>query len=182
MSASKTPVSQNDLAACVTAALQRRRSIRAYTKQDVTDAQLMTILEAGRWAPSGLNNQPFRFLALKRGDQRIPELAPLTKYSHIVEQAAALIGVFLFKENMYHQLKDHQAAGACVQNIMLATHALGLGSVWLGQMMNNAPKVLHTLKLSEEQYEFITFIALGHPQKEGVPSRKPLEEYMLESL
>lgn len=93
-----------------------------------------------------------------------------------------MVGLFLHKESLYHQLKDHQSAGSCLQNMMLAAHALGLGSVWLGQMMNHAPEVLNVLGLNESEYEFITFLAVGHPAKEGNSSRKPLEEYMLEQL
>lgn len=166
----------------VLSAIHDRRSIRKYTDAPVTDEDLRAILDAGRWAPTGLNNQPFRFLVVRKGDARVAALAEQTKYSHIVEGADALIGLFLHKETMYHQLKDHQAAGGCLQNMMLAAHSLGYGSVWLGQMMNNAPQVLAALELSEDEYEFIAFLAVGTPAKDGSSSRKPLEEYMLETL
>ncbi len=39
-----------------------RRSIRQYTEKAVSREDITAILEAGRWAPSGLNNQPWRFL------------------------------------------------------------------------------------------------------------------------
>ena len=39
-------------------ALHERRSIRKYTDEPVSREDLTAILQAGRWAPSGLNNQP----------------------------------------------------------------------------------------------------------------------------
>ena len=161
-------------------ALLKRRSIRKYTDREITREEITAMLEAGRWAPSGKNNQPFRFLVVRADDDRMPALAECTVYSHIVKNAPVMIGVFLDKNSLYHELKDHQSAGGCIQNIMLAAHSLGLGTVWLGQMMNNADQVLDVLKLDKEQYEFITFIAVGEPAQEGSSSRKPLEEIMLE--
>lgn len=166
----------------VLAALQERRSIRKYTDREVTREEITAMLEAGRWAPSGKNNQPFRFIAIRRNDPRIARLADCTIYSHIVHNAALMIGVFLDKNCLYHELKDHQSVGGCIQNIMLAAHSLGLGSVWLGQMMNNAEQVLDVLTLDTDKYEFITFIAIGEPAQEGTSSRKPLEDIMLEQF
>jgi len=163
-------------------ALQERRSIRKFTDREVTREEITAMLEAGRWAPSGKNNQPFRFIALRRNDPRMDALADCTIYSHIVHNAALMIGVFLDKDSLYHQLKDHQSAGGCVQNIMLAAHSLGLGSVWLGQMMGNAGQVFEALSLNPDKYEFITFIAIGEAAQEGTASRKPLEDIMLEQF
>jgi nitroreductase len=38
---------------------------------------------------------------------------------------------------MFDSVKDHQTAGACIQNMLLAAHELGLCAVWLGQILNN---------------------------------------------
>ena len=164
----------------VLTALLERRSIRKYTDRTVTSEEITAMLEAGRWAPSGKNNQPFRFLVVRADDARIDALADCTIYSHIVKNAPVMIGVFLDKNSLYHELKDHQSAGGCIKNIMLAAHSLGLGSVWLGQMMNNAEQVLDVLSLDKDNYEFITFIAIGEPAQEGSSTRKPLEDIMLE--
>ena len=42
--------------------IQKRRSVRVYKSGKVSDAQLNTILEAARWAPSGANTQPWEFV------------------------------------------------------------------------------------------------------------------------
>ncbi|MFH1578307.1 MAG: nitroreductase family protein [Candidatus Omnitrophota bacterium] len=41
--------------------IKHRRSIRKYTKKLPKDTDIERLLEAARWAPSGLNNQPWRF-------------------------------------------------------------------------------------------------------------------------
>lgn len=163
-------------------ALKERRSIRHYTGEPVPDDAVRAILEAGRWSPSGLNNQPFRFLVLRKSDPRFAALSELTKYTRLVMDSDVMIALFLDKSATYHEHKDHQSAGACVQNMLLAAHAQGLGAVWLGQMLNNAPKVLEALALSPDAYEFITVIPLGHPAEAGSANRNPIEDYMLEAF
>jgi nitroreductase len=166
----------------VLAAIFGRRSIRRFTAEPVSTEALRTILEAGRWAPSGLNNQPWRFLALWPGDPRAKALEDCTKYAHILRGAGALVAVFLDREAMYSELKDHQTAGAAIQNMLLAAHALGLGGVWLGEIVNQAPQVLQVLGLDSEAYAFMALLALGHPDQKGSSSRKPLEELMIGEL
>lgn len=170
-------------------ALLGRRSVRKFTDQPVGVEDLRRILEAGRWAPSGLNNQPWRFLVVRAGDPRQAALAELTKYGHIVRDAQALIVVFLHKPAMYHEGKDHQSAGACIQNLLLAVHGLGLGGVWLGEIINQEAPVMEALHLDSGEYRLMAVIALGHPAQPssrldgaGGSVRRPLEELLLEAL
>lgn len=162
--------------------MRERRSVRRYTDEPVTTEQIRTVLEAGRWAPSGLNNQPCRFLVVRPGDPRKEQLEECTKYGHVVREAGVLIAVFLDREAMYHPMKDHQGAGACIQNILLAIHGLGLGGVWLGEIVNQADQVLDVLGVDREGYELMAVIAAGHPAKPGSSSRKELSELLLEEL
>ena len=143
-------------------AIRNRRSIREFTEQPVTRDTLNRVITAGIWAPSGLNNQPWRFVIIR--EKEIHEkLAALTHYGHIVKAAPALIAVYLDQEKMYDSVKDHQAAGACIQNMLLAAHELGLGAVWLGQILKNKDKVNDVLQLSS-QYDLMAILALGYPQ------------------
>ena len=169
-------------AAAVLAAIRERRSVRKYTAEPVGREGLLAVLDAGRWAPSGKNNQPWRFLVVTAGDPRRETLAGLTKYRPIVASAGALIVVLLDKSVMYNQVKDHQSAGAVIQNMLLAAHAMGLGAVWLGEILNREPEVLGALGLSPAAYELMVVIALGRPAAAGVSSRKPLEDLMLEPI
>ena len=45
--------------------IQKRRSVRVYKSGKISDAQLSTILEAARWAPSGANTQPWEFVVTR---------------------------------------------------------------------------------------------------------------------
>jgi len=163
-------------------AIKSRRSIRKYTDDPVSREELTAILEAGRWAPSGLNNQPCRFLVVMAGDSRQEALAGCTKYSHIIMAAKVLVVVFLDKSKMYHPLKDHQTAGACIQNMLLAIHALGLGGVWLGEIVNQAEEVFNVLSLDQGSYELMALITLGRPATQGASTRMDLASYLLEEF
>ena len=160
-----------------------RRSIRKYTTEPVGKKQLMEIIKAGTWAPSGLNNQPWRFVTIK--DQKILfELAQLTTYRHIIENAPACIAVFVDTKAMYHEVKDHQAMGACIQNMLLAAHALGLGAVWLGEILKNAETVRVLLDMPEAM-DLMAVVALGHPaeqNKTSQRSRKEVKEVLLREV
>ncbi|MDY7002349.1 MAG: nitroreductase family protein, partial [Thermodesulfobacteriota bacterium] len=105
-----------------------------------------------------------------------------TKYAHIVKAARTLIAVFLEKRAMYHSMKDHQSAGACIQNMLLAAHALGLGAVWLGEIVGREAEVLEVLGLNQDAYQFMAVLALGRAAHPGASSRKPLSELLLEEI
>ncbi|MRR36083.1 hypothetical protein EG829_15680, partial [bacterium] len=67
-------------------AIKTRRSIRKFTDQVVPDEMIDAVLEAGRWAPSGMNNQPWRFAVIRDRDIR-ESLSSLTKYGSVVSSA-----------------------------------------------------------------------------------------------
>ena len=50
--------------------IRRRRSIRKYDPRPVPEEDLMRELEAGRWAPSGANIQPWAFLVVEDAERR----------------------------------------------------------------------------------------------------------------
>ncbi len=155
--------------------IKTRRSIRKFTSQDIEDTQVKQILEAGTYAPSGLNNQPWRFAVIKDKETQ-NSLASHTHYSTIIEGAPLCIAVFLDVNESYDRTKDIQAIGACIQNMLLAIHALGLGGVWLGEILKNKDGVSKILK-APKNLELMAVIALGHPaEKGGKKSRKNLEE------
>ncbi len=159
-----------------------RRSVRQYTDQPVTKAHLMEIIKAGTWAPSGLNNQPWRF-AIVKNKTMLFDLAQLTTYRHIIEKAPACIAVFADTKAMYHDVKDHQAIGACIQNMLLAAHALGLGAVWLGEILKNADEVRTLLELPEAM-DLMAVLAVGHPADQGKKSssRKEISGVLLKTI
>ncbi|HEB49994.1 MAG TPA: nitroreductase family protein [Desulfobulbus sp.] len=162
-------------------AILGRRSIREFTDQPVTTAQLHKIVTAGIWAPSGLNNQPWRFVLIRDKDTA-GRLAEQTRYGRIVESAPALIGVFLDTEAMYDPVKDHQAAGACIQNMLLCITEMGLGAVWLGQILQNKHRVNEILGL-DPRYDLMALLAVGHPAHRNQRSRRrPLADFILNDI
>ena len=94
----------------------------------------------GSWAPSGLNNQPWRFVIV-RDSQLRSDLADCTKYGKIIRNAPVCIAVFMDQSKSYDRVKDLQAIGACIQNMLLSIHDLGLGAVWLGEILNKKGKL-----------------------------------------
>ena len=158
--------------------IKTRRSIRQFTSAEVDDSTIDRIIEMGTWAPSGLNNQPWKFVIVKN-KATIDALSSLTRYSHIVKGAPVLIAVFLDNAQSYNRIKDIQAVGACIQNMLLAIHALGLGGVWLGEILNNRKSVETVLK-APEGCELMAVVAFGRSAQDGGPgNRKPVEEMIL---
>jgi len=156
-------------------AILNRRSIRKYTKEVVSDEKLMEILEAGRWAPSGLNNQPWRFVIIK---DRKDKLAAFTRYSHVIKEANLCIAVFLDHGSSYDRTKDLLAIGAAIQNMLLSAYSLGIGTCWLGEILNKKEKVNALLEVSQEM-ELVAVIALGYPNEKSTSTRKEIDKLVI---
>ena len=158
--------------------IRTRRSMRKFESEEIDGATVEKIIEMGTWAPSGLNNQPWRFVVVK-GKEIKDKLAQQTKYSRIIENAPVCIAVFLDNAASYDRVKDIQAIGACLQNMLLAIHAMGLGGVWLGEILKNREEVEKLLGVPES-CELMAVIAFGKPaQKAGEGRRKPLDQVIL---
>lgn len=157
-------------------AIRNRRSVREFTGDPVSADELDRLLEAARWAPSGLNNQPWRFMHIT-DRSLIVELSELTRYRGVVAGATALIAVFLDATEMYDRTKDLMSAGAAIQNILLAAHDIGLGACWLGEILARRADVESLMDVSSD-LEFVALIALGR----AVPRERPGVRHPLESL
>jgi nitroreductase len=159
-------------------AIYERRSVRNFTEAPIERRVIQEILRAASWAPSGLNNQPWRFAVL--WDHGVKEeLGRLTRYGAVLKNAAVLIPVFLDKDSCYDRVKDCQAIGACLQNLLLAVHSHGLGATWIGEILKNKEKVLAILELPE-RLELMAVVAVGHPLHHNQTShRKPIEELVV---
>ncbi len=154
------------------------RSVRRFTAKPVSDDFIKRILEAGRWAQSGLNNQPWRFSVIK--EKKLKDaVAANTKYGFVVKEAPACIAVFLNTQDMYDRTKDVQAVGACIQNMLRAAHDLGLGAVWLGEILTHRVQVEKMLGVPE-YCELMALIAVGWPAENPPKAeRKDLSELVL---
>lgn len=159
----------------VVEAIRTRRSVRQFTREAVSEEVVNEVLESGSWAPSGKNNQPWKFAVIR--DRALREsLASLTHSGPIIREAAVCIAIFLDQSRVYDRTKDVQAVGACIQNMLLAIHSLGLGGVWLGEIIKNKEKVKELLD-GGENLELMAVVAFGHPAKRpGDGERDPLEK------
>ena len=140
--------------------LKSRKSIRNFIFKKIDNDTIRDILECGRWAPSGQNNQPWKVtIVIHPTVKRM--LAELTTSGGIIESAYVNLAVFLDLEKIYDRVKDIQSIGAFIENILLAVHAKGLGAVWIGEILKNKEKVNEIFKYTYKKYELMGVIAIG---------------------
>lgn len=103
----------------------------------------------------------------------------MTIYNSFVSKADCLIVVFLDKAQSYHYVKDVQAIGACIQNMLLQATALGIGSCWIGEILNRAEDV-NSLTGVSDNMELMAVIALGYSSDNiEQPIKKPLNDLLI---
>ncbi len=184
--------------------IHARRSVRTFSRDEVTDEEIKVILHAANEAPSAHNQQAWRFIVLRGGKKE--ELAHLvtTRSASFPRPAAALLrmgaksiisapiviavantgdlirhGTELFKVDKetahdFFRTMEIQSSAAAVQNILLAATSLGLGSVWLGVLYLIKDDVLRFL--GEPGGEFMAVVPVGRPAKVGSgPRKQPVE-------
>jgi len=155
--------------------IKQRRSIREYKKKIPPEEDIEKILEAGGWAPSGLNNQPWRFLVIKDKAEK-NKLSGFTRYGDIIKDAPVVIVVCMDIADSYNRDKDLMAIGACIQNMCLEAHSLGLGTCWMGEILNRKTEVCKFLNLDKE-LELMAVVTLGYSGEDITKGcRKPLKE------
>jgi len=159
--------------------IKNRRSIRKFeTDKEIPPNIIKEIILAGSFAPSGHNNQPWRFVIIRDNDKK-QKLSQLTAYGNIVKSSNTLIAVFINHKHSYDRDKDLMAIGACIQNMLLYITSIGLGAVWLGEILKNKDKVREILDISADN-ELMALLALGYPaQNPKSPGRKSVEELIL---
>lgn len=157
-----------------------RRSVIRFEKTPIDDEKLQSILEAGRWAPSWLNRQPWRFIVITDQGikESISEHVP-TIYSLGIKEAPICLAVYVDpKEDPYHFVEDGAAA---TQNMALAAHSLGLGSCWVGVFDLNSKKGSAETRIKEilkvpKTYRVISLLPVGIPKYIPEKSRKELTQ------
>lgn len=157
--------------------IKTRRSIRKFKEEPVPDNLIYEILEAGRWSPSGKNNQPWRFVVIKNKSVK-ESLASLTKYSSIVKNSDFCVAVFYHTPSGYDRDKDLMSIGSCIQNMLLQAHSLNIGSVWLGEILKNKGKINPILEVDQEN-ENMALIAFGYSDEEADSDRISMNEILI---
>ncbi|MFW9838962.1 MAG: nitroreductase family protein [Candidatus Thorarchaeota archaeon] len=154
-------------------AIRERRSIRKYLADDVDDEALETILQAGRWAPSASNKQPWHFIIIKDANMR-KKLAEIHNYGRFMRESPVVIVVLgdPSKHHRYHLADPHQA----VQNMLLAAYSLGLSTCWMGVRDTDLEPQFRDALDIPENLRVICSVSLGHGDQERTSSRFSLEE------
>lgn len=168
-------------------AIMNRRSIRQFEPTPVDETDLYKILEAARYAPSWHNSQCWRFIIVKdeatreKLSQTVP---PTNRGSKAVREAPVVIvlcaelghsgyikGELIPDKGQYWYMFDVALAA---QNLMLAAHALGLGTLNVGYF--NPLQAARVLEVPEGT-TVVELIPLGYPAINAVaPPRKELSE------
>jgi nitroreductase len=166
-------------------AIKGRRSIRSYTEEEVTDEELNTILEAATCAPSACNKQSWKFVVVRK-TETIEKLYKAASYStqHQIFVKKAKVAVVVCSDlNVYKTFPNKERAlslftiqetAAATQNLLLATHALGLGACWVS--LFSEEQVKEALDLPKDIRPLV-IIPLGHTKSKTNPKpRKPLKD------
>ena len=152
--------------------IKTRRSIRRYESTPVSKEELDKILEAGRWAPSADNSQPWRFIALRSQEVR-KKLADMLTWGRFLSQAPLGIVVTVNPRASSHPMEDGAAA---TQNILLEAHSLGLGACWIGAYGAGYEESAKKLLNVPDYERLIAVIAIGHPAESPQGTRRKLDE------
>jgi len=174
--------------------IRTRRSIRRYKPDVVPDDVLEAVLEAARWAPSWKNTQCARFIVVRDAVLKDALAECLLQISvpdgkrdnpskkAIIGAPVVIVGCALLGKSGYDAGEPATDKGdwymfdvaLAMQNLALAAHALGLGTVQVGQF--DAARVTALLGIPEG-HAVVSLTPLGYPEQEGKnPGRKELSE------
>jgi nitroreductase len=157
--------------------LKTRRSIRRYKPDPVPEEMVEQLLEAGRWAPSASNRQPWEFIVVRDEAirQQVAQHAAFyfIRWAHVGE-APLLIVLCGNARNPAYRRFLHEDVGLAGAQIMLQAKALGLGTCWIGALDRKA--VAGILKIPDH-VEIVGLLTVGFPAEDPPPPpRKPLSE------
>jgi nitroreductase len=184
--------------------IRSRRSIRAYKEDPVPEEVLNYILEAARWAPSSANSQPWDIVVVKNPEtkeriqdsvkrciSRIGELRdfPFLKTfsgNYMLEAPVQLVVCadprFKYVSMMHKvdmDIEDFAMWGSismAIQNILLAAHSCGLGSV---VFTNFFPEDVKQLLDIPDPLKVVCILPIGYPnQQKEPPIRRSLDDFV----
>ena len=181
-------------------AIAARRSIRKFKDEPIPDEALQAILTAAIQAPSSKNRQPWRFVVVQ-SDRRTEMVRVmrdgLTRLkaqgedigsgewtARVMEQAPVTILIFNSEglhpwlahsiDQMFTDLVNLQSIGAAIQNMLLAAQDLGIGSLWICDVLYAYNELGQWLG---EQSEMIAAVSRGYPDESpAARPRKPVSE------
>jgi nitroreductase len=173
-------------------AIGRRRSIRRFREDPVPRHLIEGLLTSAVQAPSAKNRQPWRFVVLQGGARdklgrlmeegaaflkaRGENVGSCEASARVVRQAPVTILVFnaahehdgLIFDHVTYNAPDIQSIGGMVQTMLLAAESMGLGSLWICDVLYAYPSIRAWLARREE---LVTAVSLGYPDE--APAARP---------
>lgn len=135
-----------------------RWSPRAFDGSELPDADLMTMFEAARWAPSAFNSQPWHFLYARRGDANWERfLSLLIPWNQGWAHTASVL-VYLVSDSLpFTDKKTGEPAPS-------TTHSFDAGAAWVSLALQATRMGYHAHGMSGIQYE-LARVELGLPER-----------------
>ena len=149
-------------------AIRKRRSVRQYTGDPIPREDLEKIVDAGRLAASGSNQQPWDFIVVT-GREMIDQLKVAARW---MDRAGAIIAVVMDPSSRWW-VEDGAAA---VENMLIASTALGYGSCWLEGYTLPREEEFKTLLGIPKDRRLLTLVPIGVPVEWPTREKKALEE------
>jgi len=157
-------------------AIRNRRTIRKFRPDPVDPLKLQMILEAGRWAPSFSNLQPWRFLVVRDLGLKIAlDKAARESVLHLGINEAPVV-ILVCVDRRIDPLHAIEAGAAATQNMTLAAHSLGLGAGWIGIWGTETETSIQKLLKLPETVRVVSLLPIGIPDESPQGRRKPLEQ------
>lgn len=165
--------------------IQERRSIRRYKSDSITDEQIKAILDAGNKAPSAKNLQHWRFHVFQgEGKKEFttfcldefdkianePGVHPYARNSFQIMKEAPVVVLVYSAQPMEHPSRpDIQSVAAAIQNMLLKAYELGLGSLWICDVLYLDEIINEHLEIDMQLIAAVTF---GYPNERPKDRRK----------
>lgn len=174
--------------------IMKRRSIRKFLPQSIEKEKVEKMLECARVCQSAKNRQPWMFMILKedikdkianimlelfeQNDIELPGYVNSSKSSaNIIKEAPLLILVFK-KNDEEWQTGDLLSIGAAIEHICLEAVNLGLGSVWIRDIVYTENEICRAVR--HEKLQLVSAIAIGYPAESPKQRpRKPLNDILI---
>jgi len=156
----------------VTELLLSRRSIRKYKTEQISQDSLQKILEAGRYAPSASNGQPWHFIVLS--NQEIKEKLSQRQWSGFIRNSALTIVGCAYEGSTYARKWSTVDTTIALENMVIAAWGLGIGSCWIGDF--DEAEVTRILGVPKD-WKVIALISFGYPDEAPAvtPRKSPSE-------
>jgi nitroreductase len=152
------------LMAMVLDAILKRRAVREYRADTVSDSDIEEIIKAGQFAPTAMNNRMVEFVVVKDKGTKEKLFEIIDSRQEFLKTAPLLI-IPVTDSKVVLPIPDLSIAS---ENIMIQAASLGLGTVWKNLREPEARKVKEFLGIPETKV-IINIIPVGYPKVHPTP-------------